>query len=96
MESSGNSGYRKIDQPVIYEIKVQGHLDKSWSGWLEGMVIRYENNSTILTGQMIDQAALRGLLNKVWDLNQTLISVNQVAMSEHIKPDEAKHISLRK
>ncbi len=78
MRWSGNNGRRDIDKPAVWEIKVLGHLDESWSGWLEGMVISYNNGCTVLTGKMADQAALRGLLSKVWDLNQTLISVNRV------------------
>ncbi len=78
MNQAGNNGERNIDQPVIYEIKLQGRLDQSWSSWLAGMTVTYEDNHTVLTGTMTDQAALRGLLNKVWDLNQTLISVNPV------------------
>jgi hypothetical protein len=81
VRTAGNAN-RGIDQPSIYEIKVRGHLDKSWSGWLEGMDISYEDSCTILTGKMNDQAALRGLLIKVWDLNQTLVSINKVEKQE--------------
>lgn len=69
---------RNIDKPVIYEIKLQGRLDRDWANWFEGMAIAHENDNTILTGEVIDQAALRGILSKVWDLNRTIISVNQV------------------
>lgn len=79
MSRARNNEDKNIDQPVVYEIKLQGHLDESWSGWLEGMAINYADEHTILTGKMADQAALRGLLCKVWDLNQTIISLNQVA-----------------
>ncbi len=78
MAISGNTGSRKIDMPMIYEIKLKGHLDASWSGWLEGMAIIHEDGCTVLTGEMTDQAALRGLLEKLWDMNQTLVSVNKV------------------
>jgi hypothetical protein len=71
-----------LDKPDIFEIKVRGHLDKSWSEWLEGMTISYEDSCTVLTGKMMDQSALRGLLIKVWDLNQTLVSVNKVEKPE--------------
>jgi hypothetical protein len=91
MRQPANDGCRDIDKPAIWEIKVQGHLDESWSGWLEGMVINYENGCTVLTGNMVDQAALRGLLSKVWDLNQTLISVNRLA-----KPELNKGSSLKR
>ncbi len=76
---SQNQSNRDInmDKPVIYEIKLQGHLDASWSSWLEGMAISYDGDHTVLTGQMTDQSALRGLLSKVWDMNQMVISVNR-------------------
>ncbi len=62
-----------------YQIKLQGCLDESWSGWLAGMGITIEKTGdieiTILTGSVIDQAALFGVLNRIRDLNMTLLSV---------------------
>ncbi len=62
-----------------YQIKLQGRLDESWSGWLAGMGIRIEKHDdieiTILTGSVVDQAALFGVLNRIRDLNMTLLSV---------------------
>ncbi len=69
---------RSIDKLPIYEIRLQGRLDKDWSDWLEGMSITHEEDITILRGQVIDQAALQGILIKLWDLNRKVISVNQV------------------
>ncbi len=77
MSQKRNNRNGNIDKPTTYEIKLQGHLDASWSNWLEGMVITYEGDHTVLTGPMADQSALRGLLSKVWDMNQMLISVNR-------------------
>jgi hypothetical protein len=71
-------GMRNIDQPAIYEIRLQGYLNKSWSNWLEGMEIYFVDGQTILKGKVIDQVALRGLLTKIWDLNQTLIAINRI------------------
>ncbi|MDD5700724.1 MAG: hypothetical protein PHU23_01635 [Dehalococcoidales bacterium] len=71
-------GERNIDQPAIYEIRLQGHLNKSWSSWLEGMEVNFIDGQTILKGKVIDQVALRGLLSKIWDLNQTLIAINRI------------------
>ncbi len=82
MFKTGNNGGKNIDKPVMYEIRLQGYLDKSWSSWLDEMVITYEDDCTILTGIMADQSALRGLLSKVWDMNQTLISIKQVEKAE--------------
>lgn len=66
------------DGQTVYQIKVQGRLDERWLDWFNGLTIAIESESenppvTIITGA-IDQAALRGVLNKVWDLNLMLIS----------------------
>jgi hypothetical protein len=68
------------DDAAIYEIVVQGRLDERWAGWFDGLVARVERGPggmrvTILTGPVADQAALRGILNKMWDLHLTVISV---------------------
>ncbi len=62
-----------------YEIHVKGHLDLSWSDWLEGMEMRLlDNGEMILSGYIVDQAALMGVLNKLVRLNLKLISVNEI------------------
>ena len=63
-------------QPMVYQIKVQGRLDESWSGWFNSMAVAFEGDTTTLTGSVVDQAALRGILSRLWDLNLALISVN--------------------
>jgi hypothetical protein len=60
---------------AIYRIEVEGQLDKSWSGWFSDMTLTLQDDLSILTGPVADQAALRGLLSKIWDLNLTLVSV---------------------
>jgi hypothetical protein len=66
-------------QPTVYQIRVRGHLDSQWTDWFGGLTITLENNGdTLLTGPVVDQAALHGLLKKVRDLGLPLISVNQV------------------
>ena len=55
-----------------------GQIDASWSDWFHGMNCTYQNGITTLSGPVADQAALRGLLFKLWDLNLTLISVNRI------------------
>ena len=62
-----------------FEIHVRGQLDESWSDWLEGMdVTLLENGEMILTGYIVDQAALMGTLNILYGLNLTLLSVNEI------------------
>jgi len=72
-----------LDQPATYQIKVPGHLDESWSDWAGGMTMTVENGddgppTTTLTGTVADQAALQGLLRRLYSLGLPLISVNWV------------------
>ena len=63
----------------IYEIKLKGHLNESWADWFDGLTFSHESDgTTTLTGEIVDQAALHGLLKKVRDLGLPLISVNQI------------------
>ena len=67
------------DQPKVYKIKIKGYLGQQWTGWFEGLAITLEEDgNTLLTGPVIDQAALHGLLKKVRDLGMPLLSVNSV------------------
>ena len=68
----------KSKSSVYYWIKLKSHIENQWSNWFEGMVISYQGPLTILTGQLKDQAALHGILNRIRDLNLTLISVEQI------------------
>ena len=64
-------------KPGCYEIRIKGHLDSHWAKRFDGMTITLQDNGeTLLTGLVIDQAALHGLLKKVRDLGMPLISVN--------------------
>jgi hypothetical protein len=66
-------------QPMIYEIRIKGHLDRRWADWFEGLTITLEEGGdTLLTGPVIDQAALHGLIKKVRDLGIPLVSVSPV------------------
>jgi hypothetical protein len=57
---------------MVYEIRIKGHLDRQWTAWFEGMTITHtEYGETLLTGPVVDQAALYGLLRKVRDLGET-------------------------
>jgi len=74
-------------EPGIYEIRIKGHLDDQWSDWFEGLTITLEENGdTLLTGPVIDQAALHGLLKKVRDLGMPLVSVSPI---EHGQADQS-------
>ena len=66
-------------QPVVYQIRIKGQLDPEWTDWFEGLTVTLEEDgNTLLTGSVIDQAALHGLLKKLRDLGLPLISVSPV------------------
>ena len=63
-------------QPIIYQIRLKGHLGQEWAAWFEGMAITLPGNGeTLLEGAVVDQAALHGLLRKVRDLGLPLLAV---------------------
>ena len=67
----------------FFEIHVKGHLNSEWSAWLEGLEVKLlENGEMILSGPIVDQAALMGVLNKLSRLNLALLSVNEVKRKE--------------
>jgi hypothetical protein len=64
---------------MVYQIRIEGHLGPEWARWFEGMrVTPQENGDTLVTGPVVDQAALHGLLKKVRDLGLPLLSVARV------------------
>jgi hypothetical protein len=92
MSSKTNSG---IDpgQPMVYQIRIKGHLGGEWSDWFEGLTITLDDNGeTLLTGPVVDQAALHGLLRKVRDLGMPLLSVNRVKLGLAEMPDVKQSI----
>jgi hypothetical protein len=73
-----------------YEIRLKGHLDERWAQWFEGLTItREDTGDTLLTGPVVDQAALHGLLKKVRDLGIPLVSIRPV------KPVEADQSDIK-
>ena len=66
-------------QPTVYQIRIKGHLGRQWTDWFGGLTNMLEDNGeTLLTGPVVDQAALHGLLRKVRDLGMPLLSVTRV------------------
>ena len=83
----------QMNDPVAigrYEIRLEGQLDQRWSDWFEGFALTNESDgTTTLTGHVIDQAALHGLLRRVGDLGVTLLSVNTITSSTPIPPSNS-------
>jgi len=74
------------DTENLFEIKIKGHLDEHWSDWLGGLdITQDEQGNSLLTGIVLDQAALHGILNQIRDLGLTLISIKPM-----ISDNEAK------
>ena len=66
-----------------FEIRIKGHLDESWSDWLEGLEMKLlDNGEMILSGYIKDQAALMGTLNKIYGLNLVLLSLSEVGQKK--------------
>jgi len=66
-------------QGKFFEIHIKGHLDDSWTDWLEGLEVKLlDNGEMILSGHIGDQAALMGILNKLYGLNLTLLSLSKI------------------
>ncbi len=79
------------DRPVVYEIRIEGHLDDRWAAWFEGLALKREADGvTLLAGPVVDQAALHGFLRKVRDLGMPLISVIRVS-TDRTDASEVKH-----
>ena len=63
-------------EPLVYQIRIKGHLGREWTEWFAGLTITLEDNGeTLLIGPVVDQAALHGVLRKVRDLGMPLLSV---------------------
>ncbi len=77
MSNELNSGSEEA-QLLVYQIRIKGHLGREWTEWFGGLTMTLEDNGdTLLTGPVVDQAALHGVLRKVRDLGMPLVSVNR-------------------
>jgi hypothetical protein len=65
-----------------YEIRLKGHLDSRWAAWFDGLSLTHDSGGTVISGPVLDQAALHGLLQKVRDVGIPLVSVAQVDPDE--------------
>ena len=89
MSNEYNAKY-DADQPQVCQIRIKGHLSQQWTDWFEGLTITLEENGdTLLTGVVVDQVALHGLLKKVRDLGVPLLSVNTIGQG----PQGGKEVS---
>jgi hypothetical protein len=79
-----------MDSPILYQIRVKGHLDDALAEWFEGFTIaNQEDGDALLTGPIQDQAALHGILNRISNLGLILVSVNIVLEEENKRgPDD--------
>ena len=74
-------------QPVVYQIRLKGHLGSQWTDWFGGLTITLEEDGdTLLTGPVVDQAALHGLLKRVRDLGMPLVSVSPLEHGQASRP----------
>jgi hypothetical protein len=76
------------DQPKFFQIRIRGHLNRQWMDWFEGLVITLEEDgNTLLSGSVVDQPALHGILKKIRNLGMPLLSVNSVDPDQMIPTD---------
>jgi len=85
---------RGPEWPAVYQIRIEGHLGRAWAGWFAGLTIApQENGDTLLTGAVVDQAALHALLRKVRDLGVPLVSVNRGEAGPPPQPTEGVRLT---
>ncbi|MBE0672489.1 MAG: hypothetical protein IH588_18080, partial [Anaerolineales bacterium] len=94
---SDRNDHKTNNQPMIYQIRIKGHLGPQWQDWFDGMTMMLEENGeTVLTGPVADQPALHGLLKKVRDLGMSLVAVNRIESDQggasEIQDEEDKSI----
>jgi hypothetical protein len=81
-----------MSTPLVYQIRVKGHLDETWMDWFSRLVIvNEENGEATLTGEARDQAELAGVLNRIFDLNLTLLAVNRITANRQRILDSSEY-----
>ncbi len=79
-DAKGEASAANRTSPLQYEIRLRGHLEPRWSGWFDGLSLTNESDgTTLISGPVVDQAALHGLLQKLRDVGVPLISITQVS-----------------
>ncbi len=87
MSNESNSSNEKAES-LIYQIRIKRHLDRKWTDWFSGLSITsLDNGETLLTGPVLDQAALHGLLRKVRDVSLPLVAVIRIEPEQADGPD---------
>ena len=77
------------EKAMMYQIRIEGQLGEQWTDWFEGLTItQAEDGTTVLTGPVVNQSALHGLLKKVRDLGAPLVSVNRMETDVSSNPDQ--------
>lgn len=73
----------ELDKPALYRIRVRGNLDQKWSDWFDGFSITpHGDDETVLTGHVVDQSALHGMLGKIRDLGLPILLVEREEIAE--------------
>jgi hypothetical protein len=70
--------HQESHRPTVYQIRIHGQIGQKWTDWFDGLSISLVEGDTLLTGPLVDQAALHGIMKKLRDLGVTLVSINQI------------------
>ena len=85
------SNGREFDKPGVYQVRIKGTLDESWSARFDGFAITPQaDNQTLLRGSVTDQISLHGLLSKIRDLGLPLLSVVRVEVAPSMESNDSK------
>ena len=77
-----------VDQQMVYQFRIKGHLGQQWINWFDGLTITLEEDgNTLLSGPVLDQSAMHGILKKIRDLGMPLLSVKPIDSDSVAKPD---------